>query len=125
MKNDFKLEDIGKRMPYSMPENFLAEMKRNVMLELNTTATAAADIAPTEAMPSKHSAHIFHLFRTAVAAAAVATLFVVCYKAKPFHPVENYGDVERAFDNLSYDDQALMLDTYSNDVFMTTDGYEF
>lgn len=30
-----------------------------------------------------------------------------------------YSDLDQAFDNLSYDDQQLMIDAYDNDVFLS------
>ena len=36
-------------------------------------------------------------------------------------PTNSYEDIERAFDNLSSDDQAFMISTYSNDAFASLD----
>lgn len=108
MEKNFKLEDIGKRMPYSMPEGFLKEMEESVM------GSVAAESKP------KRRPLTYVIFRSAVAAAAVAALFTVSLNTmQPKRYIANYTDVDQAFDNLSYDDQQYMIDTYSNDVFMT------
>ena len=112
MEKDFKLEKTGKRMPYIMPEGFMKNLEENVTREIGNQ--------------EPHTAHMglagrygHSVFRTLVATAAAATLFAVCTTTMQRHVTGGYADVERAFDNLSYEDQAFMLDTYSNDVFMS------
>ena len=108
MEKNFKLEQIGKRTPYSMPEGFMKEMEDNVM------RSVAAGTLQTRHKPLKQV-----IFRSAVAAAAVAALFTVSISTmQPKRYIANYTEVDQAFDNLSYDDQQYMIDTYSNDVFM-------
>lgn len=109
MEKDFKLEKAGKRMPYIMPEGFMKDLEEDVMRGIGQTKPAA--------VPQRRGAR-FATLRIFVAAAAVATLFVVCLNTMPAHRDGGYADVEKAFDNLSYDDQAFMLETCSNDVFM-------
>lgn len=115
MKEDFKFQQIGKRMPYTMPEGFLKDMEKNVLCAVSISS---------EANNKKRPKLFYSLFRSAVAAAAVATLFVVSYKTMSPRPVSNrYHDVETAFDNLSYEDQEYMLETNSDDVFFAANDY--
>ena len=114
MKKDFSFEEVGKRMPYSMPQGFLKEMERNVWQEISTTG---------EAVATAQSYRLGIIFRSFVVAAAVATLFIVCYKTTAVQRDVNYTDVERAFNNLSSDDQNYMLETYSSDVFLSQADY--
>lgn len=108
MEKNFKFEEIGKRMPYSMPHDFLKDMEESVM------KSVAADCKP------RRRPMTYVIFRSAVAAAAVAALFTVSLNTmQPKRYIANYTDVDQAFDNLSYDDQQYMIDTYSNDVFMS------
>lgn len=114
MEKNFSFENIGKRMPYQMPNGFLEEMEKNVWQEVSAAAKVPG--AYKFCRPGI-------VFRSLVAAAAVATLFIVCYKTASIQQDTNYSDVERAFNNLSCDDQNYMLETYSNDVFLSQADY--
>ncbi len=107
-EKNFSFDSIGKRMPYRMPGNVMADIQEAVMEELRGELPAAA---PRIVLRRNG------LFRTIVSAAAAVTLFLVCYSTMQPAARGSYDDVETAFDNLSYDDQAFMIDTYNNDVF--------
>lgn len=107
MEKNFDFKTVGKRMPYVMPEGFLADMGNRVMESLKAKTA------------SRGKCRIYNLFRGMVAAAAVATLFIVCHSALQPRNMYVYSDLDQAFDNLSYDDQQLMIDVYDNDVFMS------
>lgn len=114
MKKDFSFENIGKRMPYSMPKSFLKEMERNVLQEVSATVN-------THETKKVYRPGI--VLRSLVAAAAIATLFIVCYKTASIPQQTDFSDVDRAFNNLSSDDQNYMLETYSNDIFLSQADY--
>lgn len=107
MENNFDFKTVGKRMPYVMPEGFLADLESRVMDSLEANAAA------------RGKSRIYHLFRSMVAAAAVATLFIVCHSALQPRHMRVYSDLDQAFDNLSYDDQQFLIDAYDNDVFLS------
>lgn len=111
-------------MPYRMPENFLQDMEASVMKRIQAGEDEPAPATVQASLPLKanrdHSRFRI-LFRSAVSAAAVATLFIVCYNTMRPKPTNSYKDIERAFDNLSSDDQAFMISTYSNDAFASLD----
>lgn len=113
MEKNFDFSTVGKRMPYSMPKDFLKDMQKNVMDEI-----AKSPSLDKQAKATVGKSRIYVLFRSAVAAAAAVTLFLVCYNTMQPQPVNKYADVERAFDNLSYEDQQYMIDNYNDDVFM-------
>lgn len=114
MEKDFRLEKIGKRMPYRMPEGFMEEMRTNVLQGIQNGSV------PQRAK-SRFAPGI--LFRSAVAAAAAVTLFVISFSTMQPKKDNGYSDVEQAFDNLSYEDQSFMLETYNDDVFMASADY--
>ncbi len=115
MKKNFEFENIGKRMPYRMPEGFMQDMESRVLCEVKT--------APHGDTHSSKTVQLHAAFRSLVAAAAVALLFIVSYDTMlRSESATSYEDVERAFDNLSYSTQSYMLDTYNNDVFMCQPG---
>lgn len=115
MEKDFNFNSIGKKMPYRIPENFLQELESSVMREIQS------DDGKAEKETRHTFPHVHSLFRHLVAAAAVAALFTVCYNTMLQRHQNSYADVDRAFDNLSYDDQNFMIDTYSNDAFAYID----
>lgn len=107
MEKNFDFKTVGKRMPYVMPEGFLADMESRVMESVEANAAA------------KGKSRIYHLFRSMVAAAAVATLFIVCHSAIQPRHMRVYSDLDQAFENLSHDDQQFLIDDYDNDVFLS------
>lgn len=124
MEKNFSFDSIGKRMPYRMPENFLQDMEASVMKRIQAGEDEPAQATVQASLPLKASrdhSRFRILFRSAVSAAAVATLFIVYYNTMRPKPTNGYEDIERAFDNLSSDDQAFMISTYSNDAFASLD----
>lgn len=127
MEKNFSFDSIGKRMPYRMPENFLQDMEASVMRGIQAGKAGEDEPAPATIQASlplkanRDHSRFRILFRSAVSAAAVATLFIVCYNTMRPRPTNGYEDIERAFDNLSSDDQAFMISTYSNDAFASLD----
>lgn len=113
MEKNFSFDTVGKRMPYAMPENFLHDMQHAVEQRISGMKTETT---------RRKAARMRIMFHSAVSAAAAVTLFLVCYNTmlRP-KPAGSYADIERAFDNLSSDDQAYMLDTYSTDAFAYAD----
>ena len=120
MEKNFSFDSIGKRMPYRMPENFLQDVEASVMKRIQAGEDEPAP-ATVPLKASRDHSRFRILFRSAVSAAAVATLFIVCYNTMRPKPTNSYEDIERAFDNLSSDDQAFMISTYSNDAFASLD----
>ena len=124
MEKNFSFDSIGKRMPYQMPENFLQDMEASVMKRIQAGEDEPAPATVQASLPLKASRDYSRfriLFRSTVSAAAVATLFIVYYNTMRPKPTNGYEDIERAFDNLSSDDQAFMISTYSNDAFASLD----
>lgn len=109
MEKNFDFKSIGKRMPYRMPENFLQKLENSVIEEIQNDEE--------KKKTRLEIPRVYSLFRNLVAAAAVATLFIVCYNTMPAKQQNSYADIDRAFDNLSHDDQSFMIDTYENDSF--------
>ena len=104
MEKKFDFNSMGKRMPYKTPEGFLDEMEANVWKEVQ------------HELPQTHKRTTFRLrvFAGAMAVAASIALLLV------FNPFQtgNFSHVERAFANLTEEDQAYMLAVYQEDIFM-------
>ena len=127
MKQTFDFKQIGKRMPYRVPDGFFQEMEHNV---LDAVAEKAAERKPAmterksamaERKPLQAKRFVFtRLAKYAVAASVVVLLAV---NVKFFHtaaPAE-MQDVEAAFNQLSLSDQECLVELYQEDVFLDND----
>lgn len=107
MKRDFNFDHIGKRLPYTAPDGFLDDMENNVW-----------ETVRQEMLPSKPKRHfrLWYSLTGGLVAASIA-LFVVC-TLLPNDSRSNFEDVEKAFANLSSNDQDYLFATYQDDLFM-------
>lgn len=108
MKGSFDFEKVGKRMSYTVPDDFFAEMEERVWLEL-------------ERRPEPKARKKRRFVRVVVAAlttaAAVALFFVLGKGFYTSRPVD-FADVEQAFSKLSTEDQMYMFSVYQDDIFI-------
>lgn len=111
MEKQFDFENVGKRMPYRVPEDFFANLESKVMSE----------VAPKK-RSSRYSTHKVLRIVTAsvMGVAASAAVFCAIYanmQAEPSADSELMA-VEQAFSALNSEDQAYLLDNFQQDVFM-------
>ena len=122
MKQTFDFKQIGKRMPYRVPDGFFQEMEHNV---LDAVAEKAAERKPAMAERKSLQANRFVFTRLAKYAAAVAASVVVllAVNVKFFYVAAptDMQDVEAAFDQLSLSDQECLVELYREDVFLDND----
>lgn len=119
MKKNFDFSKIGKRTPYSMPSGFVEQMEEHLWQELREDhAHTMITLSAGATMRTKSGA----IFRSLVTAAAAATLLLVYHSTILVKHSDNFSDIERAFDNLSYDDQQFMMDAEANDMFALVSG---
>lgn len=122
MKQTFDFKQIGKQMPYRVPNGFFQEMERNV---LDAVAEKATERKPAMAECKPVQAKRFVFTRLAKYAAAVAASVVVllAVNVKFFHTAAptDMQDVEAAFDQLSLSDQECLVELYQEDVFLDND----
>lgn len=122
MKQTFDFKQIGKRMPYRVPNGFFQEMEHNV---LDAVAEKAAERKPAMAERKPLQAKRFVFTRLAKYAAAVAASVVVllAVNVKFFYVAAptDMQDVEAAFDQLSLSDQECLVELYQEDVFLDND----
>ncbi len=109
MKKEFDFKSIGKRTPYRVPDGFFDELDRQVMAAVKE-----------ESQP--HSIHRMSWIRTTLntvaATAAVVGLFFMCNPFQTRNEKRDTDKVEQAFNQLSSEDQAFMLQVYQEDVFL-------
>ena len=124
MEKTFDFEKIGKRIPYTVPDDFFAKLEENVMDEVKGQKTE------TEAKTKRKKAVIIAIRSLLAVAAAVALFFVVQPMLTPKDTIsaDDYASVELAFNNLSTDDQDFLIAVYENEEFINdltdTEDYE-
>lgn len=115
----FDFDKVGKRMPYSTPEDFFKDMETNILEAVKNDTPKSVKI--------KHKKRpLMRVMWTAMlaVAASVAVLLVlhIDFSAPhPSHPSQTEQElqaVDQAFAQLSAADQAYLLDVYQEDVFL-------
>ena len=115
----FDFDKVGKRMPYSTPEDFFKDMETNILEAVKNDTPKPVKI--------KHKKRpLMRVVWTAMlaVAASVAVLLVlhIDFSAPhPSHPSQTEQElqaVDQAFAQLSAADQAYLLDVYQEDVFL-------
>lgn len=118
MEKQFDFNQVGKRMPYGVPDGFFDRLQDNVMHEIKE----AQDSQPAKTFKSKPRKAWFVRLApiTAVAAAALVALLLIPYgMPKETTPQEgSYAKVEQAFDNLSDADRNYLISAYQDDLFL-------
>ena len=109
MEQNYDFSKIGKQMPYTVPDGFFDKLEENVMNEV-------------KAQPAKKKATVIRMaFRAAIAVAACIALFLVVKKVLPQDQntnIDDFENVELAFNNLSTDDQDYLLEVYQEELFL-------
>jgi len=103
--------DIGKRLPYSVPDGFFTSIEEQVMHEVKN------DLNLTK--QAKHKSKATTWIKSISIAAAAALVLIVGYKfIFKANTTNDFNSVEQAFTNLSEDDQDFLLEVYQEDIFL-------
>lgn len=122
MTNESNLDRVGKKMPYLMPEGFFKQMQANVLAEVEKE-----EMAKASQMEMKHrrKAKLVRLYVAAASIAACICLAVLVGRsflssdsAAPQHSTASVASVDKAYDNLSNEEQQELNATYANDVYL-------
>ncbi len=112
MKPADDFSSVGKRMPYRVPPGFFER------LELQVRAEAAR--RRTMRLARRRIAW----GGLTVAAVVAALCFLVGRPAvRVLAPADGLADIEQAFARLSAEDQAFVIEMYSDDVFLQGEDY--
>ena len=124
MEKTFDFEKIGKRMPYTVPDDFFTKLEESAMDEVTVQKSE------TTAKPRRKKTIII-AFRSLLAIAAAVALFFVVQPTPTKNDTisaDDYASVELAFNNLSSDDQDFLVAVYENEEFINdltnTEDYE-
>ena len=104
MEKIFDFEQVGKRMPYTVPDGFFDKLEADVIQNVKT-----------EAQPKSRKKALRISLRAAISVAAAIALFFVVQPLLPKSNVDDFESVELAFNNLSTDDQDFLLQVYEED----------
>ena len=125
MEKIFDFEQVGKRMPYTVPDGFFDKFEENVLRDVKAEAVQ---------LKSRKKARVIKVaLRSAIAvAAAIALFFVVRTTLPKSEPVlasaDDFSSVELAFNHLSTADQDFLIAVYEEDEFINvltnTEDYE-
>lgn len=116
MDKNFDFNQVGKRMPYSTPDDFFAKVQSNIL-------DAVQDMPQknTKIKTNRRTVRKWLWPVSLSAAAAVVAMFVInIHFLAPNTPTasSDIQDVEQAFAQLSECDQAYIVDVYQDDVFI-------
>lgn len=129
MKQTFDFKQIGKRMPYRVPNGFFQEMERNVLDAVAEKATERKPAmierksAMAERKPLQAKRFVFTRLAKYAAAVAASVVVLLAVNVKFFYVAAptDMQDVEAAFDQLSLSDQECLVELYQEDVFLDND----
>ena len=110
MEQNYDFSKIGKQMPYTVPDGFFDQLEENVMSKVKA-----------QPAKTKKATVIRMAIRTAIAIAACIALFLVVRKVLPQGndtTIDDFENVELAFNNLSTEDQDYLLEVYQEELLL-------
>lgn len=107
MNHEFDFDQVGRRLPYSVPSGAFEAMEEAVMNRVRRQRTVRRRL----------------WWCSAAAAAVVAAIAIGTMVQRPAEQpvVTTFDNVLAAYQNLSADDQDYLAQYYDNDLFMTYD----
>ncbi len=114
MNNRIDIDRIGKRMPYTTPDNFFSELEQNVRHELGGV------VDNTSYPNSIHKRHLLMrpIAIKALSTAAAAVLLVICGVLYLQHRDQGYTAIDDAFEQLDPNDQMMIIEGFYDDIFI-------
>lgn len=118
---------LNKRLPYSVPDGFFDVMEANVMAKIKANAEAGTSVGDDKAdiqMSDKQYRKTMRRTRTIslsllAMAASLLLLFTIFPKsAKTTQQTNDMESIDKAFSQLSTDDQTFLMEVYDDDMFL-------
>ena len=115
----FDFGKVGKRMPYSTPDDFFKDMEANILEQVKDDKPKPVRVQPKKRPLMK----VIWAAAMAVAASVAVLLILHIDFAAPHSSLPSQADnemqaVDQAFAQLSSADQAYLLNVYQEDVFL-------
>lgn len=120
-------EKLNKRLPYSVPDGFFDVMEANVMAKIKADAEAGTSVGDDKAdtqMWDKRYRKTIKRTRTIslsflAMAASLLLLFTIFPKStKTAQQSNDLESIDKAFSQLSTDDQTFLMEVYDDDMFL-------
>ena len=120
-------EKLNKRLPYSVPDGFFDVMEANVMAKIKADAEAGTSVGDDKAdtqMRDKQYRKTMRRTRTIslsllAMAASLLLLFTIFPKStKTAQQTNDMESIDKAFSQLSTDDQTFLMEVYDDDMFL-------
>lgn len=120
-------EKLNKRLPYSVPDGFFDVMEANVMEKIKADAEAGTSVGDDKAdtqMRDKQYRKTMRRTRTIslsflAMAASLLLLFTIFPKStKTAQQINDMESIDKAFSQLSTDDQTFLMEVYDDDMFL-------
>lgn len=119
-------EKLNKRLPYSVPDGFFDVMEANVMAKIKADAEAGTSVgddkADTQMWDKRYRKTIKHtrtISLSFLAMAASLLLFTILPQStKTAQQTNDMESIDKAFSQLSTDDQTFLMEVYDDDMFL-------
>lgn len=129
MDTKFDFKQVGKRMPYTTPDDFFRDMEKNILEEVKVESPKADSSKQESSKPiriqPKKRPFIKMIWAASIAvAASVAVLLVLNidfsapHSSLPSQVNNELQEIDQAFAQLSSADQEYLLEVYQEDVFL-------
>lgn len=132
--NDY-LEKIGKKMPYSIPEGLFERVQNNVLKQIEEMEEEKQLSASKEKLQKQQKTKKPFIRRLTIAITTIAaSVCAVCmlyfgsmgnsngnntHQLSKQQQATSTSAVDKAYDNLSQEEQENLLADYSNDIYMS------
>lgn len=120
-------EKLNKRLPYSVPDGFFDVMEANVMAKIKADAEAGTSVGNDKAdtqMRDKQYRKTMRRTRTislsflAMAASLLLLFTILPQSTKTAQQTNDLESIDKAFSQLSTDDQTFLMEVYDDDMFL-------
>ena len=120
-------EKLNKRLPYSVPDGFFDVMEANVMAKIKADAEAGTSVGNDKAdtqMWDKRYRKTMRRTRTislsflAMAASLLLLFTILPQSTKTAQQTNDLESIDKAFSQLSTDDQTFLMEVYDDDMFL-------
>jgi len=132
MDKTFDFEQVGKRLPYNVPDGFFDQLEENVKAKTHLQrlpVREGSEYSKGDAPKAKVITPL-HSWRgwgwVSFGAAAAVALFFVVTKNLPISEsqTDTFEFVELAYNNLSTEDQEFLMEVYEEDGFINDNNEE-
>ena len=116
MDNKFNFSQVGKRMPYTVPDGCMDAIEANVLNAVKGEQPKPVLVVVNRA--ARRSV-VKRIAWSVAAVAASLTLFFVVHGKLAAPTADPYSEVDQAYSQLSQADQQYLLEIYEDDLLLS------